>query len=62
VIYEEQLELARDVDRMVEKYGAEGDTVEELLADLKLKADDEIARLTAEHDQAQARAAELEVA
>jgi regulator of replication initiation timing len=58
--YEEQLTLARDLDRMVEKYGAEGDNIEELTADLRRKLADEQARLQAEVDQLEARLTEIE--
>jgi polyhydroxyalkanoate synthesis regulator phasin len=52
--------LARECDALVEKYGAQGDTIEELTADLKRRLGDDQARLRAEIDQLEARVAELD--
>jgi len=48
VTSEELTTLARECDALVEKYGAEGGTPEELLSDLKERIADEQARLRAE--------------
>lgn len=45
---------ARECDTLVEKYGVEGETVEELLADLKRRIGDEQGGLRAEIDQLEA--------
>jgi hypothetical protein len=59
VTSEELTTLARECDALVEKYGAEGETVEELSADLQRRLHDEQARLRAEIDQLEAREAWL---
>jgi len=56
------IECAFHYGRMAERLGAEGDTVEELLADITHKLNAEAASVTAECDQLKARIAEHEAA